>query len=119
MAAYKTPKPCIVHSVELRPSGGAIVRYRCGLSGNEDEFGRQGPFKLWDGGEGFATYPSKLLPRVRELRFRGLSVRGPAKAHFVLSPAAAVCRQVKDELQCTLEGNTSPKSLAGRRRRRQ
>lgn len=117
MAAYKTPKPCIVHSVELRPAGGAIVRYRCGIASNEDEFGRQGPFKLADG-EGIGTYPSKLLPRVRTLRFRGLSVRGPATAHFVLSPAAAVCRQVKDELQCSLEGNTSSKSLAGARRRR-
>lgn len=121
--SYKTPKHCIVHRIDLHggATGYADIGYRCSkgpTSQAQDEHGRTGPFKHEDGGT--STYPSKLVRGVRSLDFRGMTVIGEAKAHFVLSPAAAVCHKPggSTTLSCKLVGDTSSKHLSGAKRQR-
>jgi len=102
--ARLAPKGCIVHAIELDGRGRAEVRFRCGGEGGERTY----PNKSG----GFSNYPSKTV-KASSVRFRGMTVTGPARMGFVLSPASAVCHKSGREISCKLQGDTGSESLQG------
>lgn len=111
--ALLAPKGCIVHSIRLDGRGGADVGFRCKREG----FVESGQYSYPSPGGGTSNYPHKRV-KARSVRFRGVTVEGDARLGFVLSPASAVCHKRGSEIDCKLIGETSSKSLAGRRRKR-
>lgn len=110
--ARLAPKGCIVHRIELDGRGNADVGFRC----KRDGFVESGQYSYDKGGGTTGNYPSKRV-KARSVRFRGMTVSGPAHLGFVLMPASAVCHKRGSEISCKLVGDTSG-SLAGRRRKR-
>ncbi len=120
LSSWKTPKHCVVHSVDLR-DGVADIGYRCGTSGRQDAAGREPPDGMFDQpGGGRGTYPHVHVRAPGGVAFRGAHITGGGRIGFVLMPASAVCRKTRAdrELRCSLVGDTSSPSLRGARRRR-
>jgi hypothetical protein len=107
--ARLVPKHCIVHSIELDGKGRAEIRYRCVRDGQME----RGQHTYEKPGGVTGNYPSRTV-KASSVSFRGMTVSGPARMGFVLSPASAVCHKQGREIRCKLQGDTSTlPSLAG------
>lgn len=112
-SSFRTPKGCIVKSIELHV-GHAELSMDCG----GPEGGGRGKFPLPGGEAGWSNYPKARVKGVRRIHLPGSSVSGQAHVGFELIPRSATCskRRGDFELRCKLKGPDGV--LEGKRRRR-